>query len=69
MKTIQSRTVLFVHGAFVSYNGWDQWRTYFENLGYTTLAPPYPHKEGTPAALRSDHPNSKIALTAEKLLG
>lgn len=61
MKTIQSRTVLFVHGAFVSYNGWDQWRTYFENLGYTTLAPPYPHKEGTPAALRSDHPNSKIA--------
>lgn len=61
MKSIQSKTVIFIHGAFVSYKGWEPWQTYFESKGYKTLAPPWPAKEAPAAALRAQHPNSPIA--------
>ena len=61
MKTIKSRTIVFIHGAFVHYSTWDHWRDYFESKGYTTLAPPWPSKEAPPEVLRRQHPNSPIA--------
>lgn len=61
MKTINSKTVLFVTGNFVSNSGWDQWKTYFENQGYTTLAPAWPHKDAPAAELRRRHPDAGIA--------
>lgn len=61
MKTINSKTVVFIHGAFVHASGWSHWQEYFENKGYTTLAPPWPGKEAAPELLRSQHPNSPIA--------
>lgn len=61
MKSIHSKTVIFIHGAFVSYAGWDTWRDYFESKGYKTIAPPWPSKEAPAAVLRSQHPNSPIA--------
>ncbi|MBL7780103.1 MAG: alpha/beta hydrolase [Saprospiraceae bacterium] len=61
MKSIHSKTVVFIHGAFVHYSGWDNWKTYFESKGYKTLAPPWPEKEDEPEFLRSKHPNSPIA--------
>lgn len=62
MKTIQSKTVVFITGAFVSNSGWDQWKTYFENNGYKTLAPAWPHKTGTPEQLRAAHPKSNPGI-------
>ncbi|MEZ4963507.1 MAG: alpha/beta hydrolase [Saprospiraceae bacterium] len=61
MKSIQSKTVIFIHGAFVSYKGWDHWKDYFESKCYNTFAPPWPYKEAAPDVLRSQHPNSPIA--------
>jgi len=61
MSTITSKTVLFVTGAFVSHHCWDAWREYFEKKGYTTVAPPWPGKNGEPAALRSRHPDKVLA--------
>ncbi|GAB2763210.1 alpha/beta hydrolase [Rhabdobacter roseus] len=61
MKTIHSKTVLFVTGAFVSHRGWDSWKTYFESQGYTALAPAWPHKDGIPAELRK---NPDLAVAA-----
>ncbi len=61
MKTINSKTVLFITGAFVTNQGWDAWRTYFESKGYKTIAPAWPHKEGDPKALRANQPNEGIA--------
>lgn len=61
MKTINSKTVLFVTGNFVSNLGWNPWKTYFEAQGYTTLAPAWPFKEGDPTDLRAQHHNSEIA--------
>lgn len=61
MKTINTKTIVFITGAFVTNRGWDQWKTYFESKGYKTLAPAWPKKEGNPADLRAQHPYSPIA--------
>jgi pimeloyl-ACP methyl ester carboxylesterase len=61
MNTIQSKTVVFLTGAFVSNSCWDAWRTYFETKGYKTLAPAWPNKDGSAEELRSRHPNVAIA--------
>jgi pimeloyl-ACP methyl ester carboxylesterase len=61
MKANNTKTVVFVTGAFVSHNGWDQWKSYFESKGYTTYAPAWPHKDAPAAELRDRQPND-IAL-------
>ena len=70
MKTIQSKTVLFVTGAFVSHHCWDDWKTYFETKGYKTFAPPWPHKDGTAKELRDRQPNdvALATLTTQELV-
>src|SRR5262245_12645720 len=59
--SIQSKSILFVTGCFVSSSCWDDWKTFFESKGYTAVAPPWPFKEGAPDVLRSQHPDSPIA--------
>lgn len=61
MENRISKTVMFITGAFVSHTCWDQWRSYFESRGYTTIAPAWPHKDAPAATLRSKHPNIAIA--------
>src|SRR5262249_62255424 len=34
--------VIFVHGLYLLASSWDNWRTFFEERGYTTLAPGWP---------------------------
>lgn len=62
MQKIQSKTIVFITGAFVSNSCWDEWRTYFENKGYTTIAPPWPHKDASIEELRSRHPHNDKPL-------
>lgn len=61
MASITSKQIVFVTGAFVGNNCWDEWRDYFEQKGYQTIAPPWPHKDASPAELRSRRPND-VAL-------
>ncbi|MDO1449702.1 alpha/beta hydrolase [Rhodocytophaga aerolata] len=68
MQTIQSKTILFVTGAFVSNNCWDEWKPYFESKGYTTYAPPWPYKDAPAAELRRRHPNGPLATLRLKQL-
>lgn len=60
LNTINSKTIVFVTGAFVSHHGWAEWQKYFEAKGYRTLAPAWIGKEGTPQELRALHPNNKV---------
>jgi pimeloyl-ACP methyl ester carboxylesterase len=60
MKNIRP-TILFITGAFVSNTCWDEWRKYFETKGYTTFAPPWPHKDSSAENLRNRHPDEAIA--------
>ena len=61
MEKNQSKTVVFITGAFVHHSCWDAWRTYFESKGYKTIAPPWPHKDAAAETLRNSHPNPAIA--------
>jgi pimeloyl-ACP methyl ester carboxylesterase len=54
---IQARTIVFITGAFVHNSCWDAWQDYFQRLGYSTIAPSWPHKNATVEELRSRHPN------------
>lgn len=59
MKTITTKNIVFVTGAFVSNSCWDEWRKYFESLGYKTIAPPWPHKDAPADELRKRQPNDQ----------
>lgn len=61
MQTENPKTILFITGAFVSNESWDEWRDFYENKGYKTVAPPWPYKNDTAEKLRKRHPNPEIA--------
>ena len=61
VNKVSSRTILFIHGAFVNYQCWDEWKSFFEKNGYTTVVPPWPHKNATAVELRNRQPDSKVA--------
>jgi pimeloyl-ACP methyl ester carboxylesterase len=61
VKTINSKTVVFITGAFVSHACWDNWKVYFESMGYTILTPPWPGKDADVATLRARHPDKALA--------
>jgi pimeloyl-ACP methyl ester carboxylesterase len=54
MATIQSKTVVFIHGLFVNPASWQDWKLYFEAKGYTCYTPANPFHEGDPAQLRKN---------------
>ncbi|HZZ76672.1 MAG TPA: alpha/beta hydrolase [Puia sp.] len=71
METTGTKTILFLTGAFVGNNCWDAWRSFFEEKGFSTSAPPWPHKDASVPELRSRHPHHDIQLarlTIEELL-
>jgi pimeloyl-ACP methyl ester carboxylesterase len=61
MKMKEQKSILFITGAFVGNNCWDEWRTYFENKGYITTAPPWPAKDADPETLRNRNPDPLVA--------
>lgn len=64
-----SKTVLFITGAFVTNAGWDEWQAYFEERGYKTYAPSWPFKNASAEVLRQRHPDRQLAsLTFEQLV-
>src|SRR5579884_1111068 len=54
-----SKTIMFIHGAFVTPRCWDQFNTYFAQQGYRCLAPAWPGHEGDVAQLRA-HPDPRL---------
>lgn len=64
MKTVDSKTIVFITGAFVSHQGWREWERYFQSKGYTTVAPPWPYKDNSPETLRRKHPVNNPGLAS-----
>ena len=46
--------VVFVHGLYLLASSWDHWRAFFEEQGYTTLAPGWPDDPETVAEAKDD---------------
>jgi pimeloyl-ACP methyl ester carboxylesterase len=67
MTGIASKSVVFITGAFVGNNCWDEWKSYFESNGYTCMAPAWPQKDASPEELRNrakDDVLASITLTS-----
>lgn len=61
MQTDHRKTILFITGAFVSHECWNEWKDFFNNKGYKTIAPPWPFKDASPEILRKRHPDAEVA--------
>ena len=61
MKNINSKTIVFITGAFVSSDCWMEWKSYFEERGYQTFAPAWPYKDAPACTLRQRHPDADVA--------
>ena len=48
-----SDNIVFIHGAWLASNSWDNFAAFFSERGYTTLAPEWPRKAGDVSELRS----------------
>lgn len=68
MQTETSKTILFITGAFVSNESWNEWKEFYENKGYTTIAPAWPFKDASPEVLRKRHPDPEVASIRLKQL-
>ena len=61
MINTTSKTILFIPGAFLATDCWNEFRSYFEQRGYTTIATPWPHKSASPESLRNNDIENTIA--------
>jgi pimeloyl-ACP methyl ester carboxylesterase len=63
-----SKTIVLIHGAWLTPASWDLFRARYAAQGYTTLAPPWPFEDRRIEDLRrSPHPNLG-KLTVRKLV-
>ncbi|MEN2399086.1 alpha/beta hydrolase [Flavobacterium sp. MC2016-06] len=62
MYLSNTKTIVFITGAFVSHSCWEEWIVFFENKGYKTAAAPWPYKNESAEELRTQHPDSRIAI-------
>ena len=54
-----NKTIVFIHGAWVTPDCWDKFIPYFENLGYKCIAPSWPFKEDS---VEEQNKNPKAGL-------
>jgi len=64
-----SKTIVFIHGNFVSNHCWDAWVARYEARGYRCIAPAYPGRD-KPVAILKRHPDNALlgALTIEQVI-
>ena len=55
------KSIVFISGAFISNDCWNEWKNYFESKGYNCVAPCWPYKDGSPEELRNRHPDAANA--------
>lgn len=67
-KSIESKSIVFIHGLFLNSGSWAEWKSFFEEKGYTTSALSYPGHEGDPAKLREKAPENLGQLTFSEVV-
>jgi alpha-beta hydrolase superfamily lysophospholipase len=63
---MKSKTVVFIHGMYMTSLCWEQWVNRFQAKGYHCLAPDWPGRDKSVDILRKNHPDpqlGKLALT------
>jgi hypothetical protein len=60
-RTKTTRTVIFVHGMFMTPSCWSEWMKRFEAQGFRVIAPPWPLHDQPAAVLRTAIPIPRSA--------
>jgi len=64
-----ARTIVFIHGAWVSVTCWDKFVGFFEGKGYKCIAPAWPYKDQHAAQLRKNPPAGLAGLGIKEIVG
>jgi pimeloyl-ACP methyl ester carboxylesterase len=57
---VNSKTIVFVHGMFVTPLCWEQWIAYFQSKGFQCVAPAWPGRDQPIETLRKNHPDAQV---------
>ncbi|MEI9918553.1 MAG: alpha/beta hydrolase [Bacteroidota bacterium] len=61
MNTNEQKIIVFITGAFITHQCWEQWVPYFESQGFKVVVPAWPHKNANAETLRNHKSDSLIA--------
>jgi len=64
-----TRTIVFVHGAWVAPSCWDNFVGFFEQKGFRCMAPAWPHKDLPVEQLRKNPPSALAGLGIREIVG
>ena len=62
MQNGSSKLIVFITGTFIGNNCWGDWKIYFEQKGYKSIAPAWPFKDASPEELRNRSAEDGISL-------
>ncbi len=66
---MKSKTIVFIHGMYMTPLCWEHWLDYFQAKGYQCVAPPWPGREKPVGELRQSHPDPQLGnLTLSAVL-
>ncbi len=66
---MKSKTIVFIHGMYMTPLCLEHWVAFFQAKGYTCLAPAWPGRDQSVAELRAAHPDPELGkLTLSKVL-
>lgn len=57
---MKSKTIVFLHGMFMTPLCWEQWVNYFQAKGYKCIAPAWPGRDKPIDTLRKNHPDPQV---------
>lgn len=57
---MKSKTIVFIHGMFMTPLCWENWISLYQASGYTCLAPAWPGRDQPVEALRQKHPDPQL---------
>jgi pimeloyl-ACP methyl ester carboxylesterase len=63
------KTIVFIHGMFLTPKCWDSWSRFFTDRGYRCVAPAWPWHEGDPRELRERIPVEAGHLALRDIVG
>lgn len=58
---MNSKTIVLIHGMFMTPLCWEKWIPYYESKGYRVFAPAWPGRDKSVEELRKAHPDPELA--------
>jgi pimeloyl-ACP methyl ester carboxylesterase len=62
------KTVMFMHGMFLTPKSWDSWKRFFGDRGYDCIAPAWPLHDADPAQIRANVPAGLGSLSLDSVV-